>query len=48
MRTKLVCQGNLVVETEGKINLLVTFIQWFSYAKPVVPNCLMHIKQPIF
>ena len=38
MRTKLICQGNLALETEGKINLPVTFTQCFSYAKPVVPN----------
>ena len=29
MRTKLICQCNLILETKGKINLLVTFIQWF-------------------
>ena len=29
MRTKLICQCNLILETEGKINLLVTFVQWF-------------------
>ena len=28
MRTKLICQCNLILETEGKINLRVTFIQW--------------------
>ena len=29
MRTKLIYQCNLILETQGKINLLVTFIQWF-------------------
>ena len=29
MRTKLVCQVYLYLETEGKINLLVNFIQGF-------------------
>ena len=29
MRIKIICQCNLNVETEGKINLLVTLIQWF-------------------
>ena len=27
MRTKSICQCNLILVTEGKINLLVTFIQ---------------------
>ena len=29
MGTKLTCQGNLTLETEDKIDLLVTFIQRF-------------------
>ena len=29
MRTKLICQCYLNLETESKINLLVTFTQWF-------------------
>ena len=28
MRTKLTCQCNLTIDTEGKIYLLVTFVQW--------------------
>ena len=29
METKLTCQGNVTLETEGKIYLVVTFIQRF-------------------
>ena len=29
MRAKLTCQSNLILETEGKIYLLVTFVQRF-------------------
>ena len=29
MRTKLLYHGYLILETEGKINLLVNFMQWF-------------------
>ena len=37
MRTKLICQCYLNIKTEGNINLLVTFIQWFATQSNVSP-----------
>ena len=37
MRKKLICQCNLALETEGKIYLLVTFLQCFVTQSKLSP-----------